>query len=73
LDKRTKEISLMAKEKDAAEEKLHEVEAAKEREVNNEIAEMNSQWSLFNQGLEIENWEKAQELWSKLDQEKHPQ
>lgn len=63
----------MAKEKDAAEEKLHEVEAAKEREVNNEIAEMNSQWSLFNQGLEIENWEKAQELWSKLDQEKHPQ
>jgi len=34
---------------------------------------MNSQWNLFNQGLEVENWEKAQELWSKLEQEKHPQ
>lgn len=34
---------------------------------------MNHQWTLFQRGLEIENWEKAQALWGNLEHEGHPQ
>jgi len=34
---------------------------------------MNHQWLLFEKGLEMENWEKAQALWAELEKSNHPQ
>ena len=34
---------------------------------------MNHEWVLFQKGLEMDNWEKAQALWANLEQNNHPQ
>lgn len=73
LKKKEKELKKAELENQNTEHRLQLIQASKDREINNQISEMNHQWLLFEKGLDMENWDKAQALWAKLEKENHPQ
>lgn len=73
LVQRDEKIKEQEQEKENAEKRVQLMQAAQQRSLDNQISEMNHEWIMFQKGLELDNWEKAQALWANLEQNKHPQ
>lgn len=59
----------MQAEKDKALKKLNELKKKQKAEIDARIKDMNGVWNNFCQTFNLDKWQEAQEMWTKLEKE----
>ena len=72
-EKKELELSKLKKKKEIAQKKLNQLKAKQQAKIDKKVKAMNKEWELFEKSLDMTHWEKAQSMWSKLDEEGHGQ